>query len=235
MHDDAVRARFAATAPLVAEKTAREAEELTERLRSFVTLGGDERAVDAGTGAGALALALAPLVREVVGVDLVPELLEEARRLAADVPNVSFVEGDVTRLPFDSFSFDLGATMRTLHHVRRPELVMAELTRVTRPGGLVLVIDQVAPADPMTALELDRFERARDPSHTRLLPDGDVVALFEANNLVLRRNVVLREERPLDDYLDRAGCAGAERDRVRSMAPADPYTVEVGWYLGVRR
>ena len=235
MHDDVVRARFSATAPLAADKAARDAAELTERLRSFVTLSGDERAVDAGTGAGALALALAPLVREVVGIDLVPELLEEARRLAANLPNVSFAEGDVTRLPFESFSFDLGATMRTLHHVRRPELVVAELTRVTRPGGLVFVIDQVAPADPLAALELDRFERARDPSHTRLLPDGDMVALFEANNLVLRRNVVRREERPLDDYLDRAGCSGADRDRVRAMAPADPYTVEVGWYVGVRR
>lgn len=235
MHDDAVRARFAATAPLVAEKAAREAAELTERLRSFAPLTGTERAVDAGTGAGTLALALAPLVAEVVGVDLVPELLEEARRLAAAVPNATFVDGDATRLPFESFSFDLGATMRTLHHVRRPELVVAELTRVTRPGGWILVVDQVAPADPMVALELDRFEKARDPSHTRLLPDGDVVALFEANNLVLRRNVVRREERPLDAYLDRAGCAGSDRDRARSLAPDDPYTVDVGWYLGVRR
>jgi SAM-dependent methyltransferase len=235
MHDDVVRARFAATAPLVAEKTAREAKELTGRLRAFAAFTGDERAVDAGTGAGALALALAPLVREVVGVDLVPELLEEARRLAAGVPNLTFVEGDATQLPFEAFSFDLAATMRTLHHVRRPELVVAELVRVTRPGGMVLVIDQVAPADPLVALELDRFERARDSSHTRLLPDGDVVALFEANNLVLRRNVVRREERPLDEYLDHAGCAGAEREIARSLAPADPYAVEAGWYLAVRR
>ena len=235
MHDDVVRARFAATAPLVAEKAARDAAELTERLRSFAPLTGTERAVDAGTGAGTLALALAPLVAEVVGVDLVPELLEEARRLAAGVPNATFVDGDATRLPFESFSFDLGATMRTLHHVRRPELLVSELTRVTRPGGWILVVDQVAPADPMVALELDRFERARDPSHTRLLPDGDVVALFEANNLVLRRNVVRREERSLDEYLDHAGCAGPDRDRARSLAPADPYGVEVGWYLGVRR
>ena len=235
MHDDTVRARFAATAPLVAAKAAREADELREQLRAFVSLTGDERALDSGTGAGALALALAPLVREVVAVDLVPELLAEARALARDLPHVSFVEGDASALPFEPFVFDLAMTMRTLHHVRRPELVVAELTRVTRPGGWILVIDQIAPPDPLVALELDRFERARDPSHTRLLPDGDVVALFEANNLVLRRNEIRREHRPLDAYLDHAACSGADRERALALAPADPYPVEIGWYLGVRR
>jgi hypothetical protein len=39
------------------------------------------------------------------------------------------------------------------------------MARVTRPAGLVLVVDQIVPADPLEALELDRFERARDPTH----------------------------------------------------------------------
>ena len=46
-----------------------------------------------------------------------------------------------------------------LHHVPWPEVVLAEMTRATRPGGRLLVIDQLAPFDPLTAIELDRFER----------------------------------------------------------------------------
>jgi len=235
-HDDAVRARFAHTAHDVAEHSRAQVEEVREQLRTFLApLEGDERAVDVGTGAGTLALALAPLVREVVGVDLVPELLEEARR---DAPaNVMFVEGDAAKLPFDDFSFDLSCSRRTLHHVSRPELAVAELTRVTRPGGRIFVDDQIAPVDPLAAFELDRFERARDPSHRRTLPDGDFRDLFAANGLVLVRFEHHTHRRELGYYLNLAGCTGEEAQRVRSLSPGDPehYTAESAWYLCVKR
>lgn len=230
MHD-AVRRRFAGTAETVADETARRQADLAERVRRFVDPSGGERALDAGCGAGALALALAPHVREVVGVDVVPELLEQARRLAAGHDNVTFAEGDISALPFERAEFDLAGTMRTLHHVRRPELVVAELTRVTRLGGRILVVDQIAPADPLVAIELDRFERARDDTHTRLLPDVDMRHLFEANGLVLLRSEIVREERELERYFELAGCAGDARERARGLAPGDSYTVEIGWYL----
>src|SRR5437868_8953870 len=63
--------RFARTAERVAAKQDEEAAELAEKVRAFVLARGDERALDVGTGAGALALALAPIVGEVVGVDRV--------------------------------------------------------------------------------------------------------------------------------------------------------------------
>jgi SAM-dependent methyltransferase len=229
--EDPVRERFAATAEVQAAAAAGEAEALVVELERFADLRGDERALDAGTGPGTLALALARLVREVLAVDVVPEQLEQARRLAAGLTNVTFLEGDVRSLPFGPSEFDLAATLRTLHHVQRPELVVAELVRVTRPGGRVLVIDQIAPVDPLRAIEVDRFERARDPSHARLLPDVDLRSLFEANGLVLLRSRVAEEVRPLEPYLDRAGVAGEVREAVRSLAPADPYPVELGWYL----
>src|SRR5438876_6923365 len=143
-HEDAVRSRFAATAEGVAAHAREQVEQVRENLGPFLApLRGDERALDAGTGAGTLALALAPLVGEVIGVDLVPELLEAARR---DAPaNATFVEGDATALPYESFSFDLACSRRTLHHVNRPELALAELARVTKLGGRVLVDDQIAP------------------------------------------------------------------------------------------
>lgn len=228
---DDVRQRFAATATLVADHAARQVETVREQLRSFVVPRGDERAVDVGTGAGTLALALAPLVREVVGVDVVPELLERARQGAPE--NVTFVEGDATELPFESGSFDLACSRRTLHHVAHPERAVAELARVTAPGGHIFVDDQIAPVDPLAALELDRFERARDPSHTRTLPDIDFRQLFEANSLVLLRSNFQTHARKLDYYLDLAGCTGAARDLALRLSPGGPegYVAESARYL----
>jgi ubiquinone/menaquinone biosynthesis C-methylase UbiE len=216
------------------ERQEQAAEALAARVRDLVApTTGEERALDSGSGTGALAFALAPLVREVVGVDADEERIEAARELAPD--NVSFVVGDASALPFERASFDLAACARVLHHARRPELVVSELARVVRPGGRILLVDQIAPFDPLTALELDAFERARHPSHTRLLPDGDVRAMLEMNDLVVSRAEVHRERRPLEPYLDLAGTSGEARERARSLAPGGSYDAEVGWYLARKR
>ena len=232
---EALRARFAATASRVAEREEERRGDLSARVRQFVDLRGDERVLDAGTGTGAFAFAVAPHVAEVVGVDLVPELLAEARKRAHDFPNVNFVEGDVTSIPSDLGAFDLVASVRTLHHIRRPEVAVAELTRATRPGGRILVVDQLAPIDPLLALELDRFERARDPTHQRTLADADFRQLFEANSLRLTRFEVDTETRDLRRYLDLAGCEGDEREQALRLAPGeDSYRATIGWYLLVK-
>jgi ubiquinone/menaquinone biosynthesis C-methylase UbiE len=231
---DATRERFARTAERVAALQDARAAELEEKVVHFAAPGGDERVLDSGSGPGALAFALAPHVREVVALDLVPELLEQGRKRAERFPNVTFVEGDATKLPFDYGEFDLAGSLRTLHHIARPELAVAELARVTRPRGRVLVIDQIAPVDPLVAQELNRFERARDPSHTRALADIDLRHLFESNNLVLLRAEYEREPRDLDAYLDLAACEGDARERATNLAPPG-YTADLGWYLLEKR
>jgi len=233
MHD-ATRERFARTAERIAELQDARAASLEQDIVRFVAPSGDERALDSGTGSGALAFALASHVREVVGVDLVPELLEQARKRAERFPNVTFLEGDATKLPLDYATFDLAGTLRTLHHIARPELAVAELVRVTRVGGRLLVVDQIAPVDPLAAAELNRFERARDPSHTRALADVDLRGLFESNGLVLLRAEYEREPRDLDSYLDLAGCEGEARERAQTLAPPG-YAADLGWYLLEKR
>jgi ubiquinone/menaquinone biosynthesis C-methylase UbiE len=229
MHD-ATRERFARTAERVAALQDERAAELEEKVVRFLAPSGDERALDSGSGPGALAFALAPHVREVVAVDIVPELLEQGRKRAARFPNVTFVEGNATDLPFELGSFDLACSLRTLHHIARPELAMAQLARVTRPRGRLLVIDQIAPVDPLAALALNAFERARDPSHARALADIDLRHLFESNGLVLLRNEYELEPRDLDSYLDLAACEGDARERAQQLVPPG-YTAELGWYL----
>lgn len=211
-----------------AELQAQRAAGLAARLEALLTLRGDEHALDVGAGAGALAFALSPHVADVVAVELDEELAARAR---ADAPgNVQVVVGDGEHLPFDAAAFDLAGSLRVLHHTRRPELVVAELARVTRPGGTILVVDQLAPVDPLAAFELTRFEQARDPTTTRVLADTDLRSLFDANDLVLRREQVDHEPRDLEAYLDLAGCEGDERERARALAPVG-YEAVVGWYV----
>ena len=227
------------------------------RLRRLLEPRGDEQALDVGTGAGTFALALAPLVFEVVALDLVPELLEQARQVSetvSEVPSeatskVTFVLGDVARLPFEAERFDLVVTARTIHHVEWPDIAIAELTRVTRTRGRLLVVDQLASADPLEALAHNRLERLRDPAHVRVLSDQDFRLHFDANDLVLRRFEVDREDVELARFLDLAGCSGNDRAAVyaeveRLLAAGqnagialrrsgDGYalTLTIGWYL----
>jgi ubiquinone/menaquinone biosynthesis C-methylase UbiE len=225
---DAVRKRFGETAALVAACQDARAEETQARLARLLSPAGDERALDVGTGAGAFALALAPLVRDVVGVDIVSELLAEARKRAPE--NATFAEADATALPFAAASFDLVCTARTFHHVADPERVLEEMARVVRPRGTVLVVDHIAPDDPAAADAVNAFERARDPSTTRLFGDAELRRLFESHGLNLCEAEIESTERDLERYLDLAGCHGAARDQARALAPAEN-RAEYGWYV----
>lgn len=208
------------------------AEVLAARVANLLpVLDGTQRALDVGSGLGALAFALAPRVREVVAVERDPEQVE---RLQANAPpNVLAQVGDGEHLDLPSYSFDVAGTLVTLHHTPRPELLVAELVRVTRPGGTLLVVDQIASVDPLEAVALNAFERARDPSTTRVLSDQDLRGLFDSNGLVLRHEEFVRERRELESYLDLAGCEGPERDTARALAPSG-YEAEIGWYVLTR-
>ncbi|MGH3078901.1 MAG: class I SAM-dependent methyltransferase [Gaiellaceae bacterium] len=206
------------------------APDLAQRVRRLLgPFSGTEAVLDAGCGTGALAFALAPHVAEVVGVDTRVDYLDAA---SANAPgNVRFLEADVMALPFGYGEFDIAACHRVLHHVRRPELAVSELARVTRLGGRLFVADQLGSIDPLRSMEMDRFERLRDASHQRLLPDGDIRGYLDANDLVLLASEVTPERVDLERRLDLAGLPEEERVKIRGPARASPYEVEIGWYV----
>jgi SAM-dependent methyltransferase len=209
---------------------AERAPDLEQRLRRLLgPFSGTEAVIDAGCGTGALAFALAPHVAEVVGVDTREDYLEAGRASAPE--NVTFRTADVMSLPFGYAEFDLVCCHRVLHHVRRPELAVSELARVARPGGKVFVADQLGSIDPLVNLEQDRFERLRDGTHQRLLPEADIRGYLDANDLVLVSSEITREKVDLEERLTLAGLDQDERERIRGPAPASPYEIEVGWYV----
>ena len=125
-------------------------------------------------------------------------------------------------LPFGYAEFDLVCCHRVLHHVRRPELAVSELARVARSGDKIFIADQLGSVDPLLSLEMDRFERLRDATHQRLLPDADIRGYLDANDLVLLSSEVTREQVDLEERLELAGFDEEERIRIRGPAPAQP-------------
>jgi SAM-dependent methyltransferase len=206
------------------------APELAERVRRLLgPFRGTEVALDCGSGTGSLAFALAPHVGEVVALDWRADYIDAGRAAAPE--NVRFEEGDALALPFGYATFDIAGCVRLLHHVRRPELAVSELARVTRPGGRLLIADQLGSIDPLRSLEMDRFERLRDPNHQRLLPDADIHGFLDANDLVLVTHEVVHERVDLEERLELAEVPEEDRDRLRGLAPGAVYEIEVGWYV----
>ena len=96
------------------------------------------RLLDVGCGAGQLALIAARAGAQVTGCDISTNWLEKARARAAEEGiAVTFEEGDAESLPYQDGQFDAVVSLIGAMFAPRPELVVAELTRVCRPGGIV--------------------------------------------------------------------------------------------------
>ncbi len=98
---------------------------------------------DLGCGTGQVSAALAPFVERIVAVDASAAMLEAARSRLAALPNVELRQGELEALPIDDSSLDLGSLMLVLHHLPEPRKAVAELARVLRPGGRVIVVEML--------------------------------------------------------------------------------------------
>src|SRR3954452_8815946 len=118
----------------IASYYADQAEEFIARL----DLNPAMKVLDVACGTGNLALPAAKTGASVTGVDIAPNLVEQARQNAqAAGLNAKFDEGDAEALPYADASFDAVVTMFGAMFAPRPELVAAELKRVCRPGGFI--------------------------------------------------------------------------------------------------
>ena len=192
-----------------------------EYLRVFVAAGhfqpGD-RVLDVGTGSGIVAHAMAPLVSEVVGVDISPEMLELAR--ASQAANESFVEGDARSLNFPDGCFDKVTARMAFHHlVEGGERAMRECHRVLRPGGL-MVFSEAVPPDPSLG---DWFARMFALKEERLVFFADdLVALMEAGGFAVERAIShATPQVSIQNWLRNSGLPQGTQDRIVKMHLVD--------------
>lgn len=164
-----VQNQFGAVAANYATSTVHVGGPDLEAMLAALPLQGHERVLDAGCGAGHTALAFAPKVGSVIGVDLTLAMLAQARKLGREreLANVTFERADVERLPYPDASFDLVTSRYSAHHYPHPQAAIREFARVLQPGGTLLLVDVVAPDAAASDTFLNAIELLRDPSHVR--------------------------------------------------------------------
>jgi SAM-dependent methyltransferase len=108
-------------------------------LVKFARIGAGESVLDVGTGTGVVAITAARAGARVAGLDLTPELLDEARENAriARLDDIEWTEGDAEQLPYPDATFDVVLSQFGHMFAPRPDVVVAEMRRVLKPNGRI--------------------------------------------------------------------------------------------------
>lgn len=180
-----------------------------------------DRMLDVGCGTGRFAVTLAPLVANVVGIDLTVEMLKQAQQLQIDtnLSNIEWRQGDVANLPFADGEFNIVSSRAMLHHVVEPARVLAEMNRVCVRGGRIVAIDLTPSREKVAAV--DAIEILRDPSHAHALTNAKLRAI--GNELGLKEITVNQYEArmPLELVLRASFPEVGVLDRVRRLYRID--------------
>lgn len=158
-------------------------------LRDLLGIRPDDTLLDVACGPGFLALDLAPYLAKATGLDLTSGMLAQARKAQAerDIANVEWIEGDAANMPFPDACFSIVACSAAFHHFEEPRAVLAEMARVCRHDGRIVVSD-VTP-DSYKAAAYDRMERMRDPSHRHAHSLAELIDLGAGFGLAVTRTL----------------------------------------------
>lgn len=229
MPDDAkrsVRSQFARQAAWYTVSAVHRHSEGLEALLRLAAPAPRDRVLDVATGTGFTAFAVAPRCARVVALDMTEGMVREAQglRTTRDVRNVEFCLGDAEALPFRTASFDLVTCRQAAHHFPHITQALAEMARVTRPGGRVVLDDTCTPEDDKLAALMNEWEVRRDPSHVRNYPPSRLREMFADHGLRVTGAAPAHVHLQFDDWVRRAGVAAATaaalRDALLNASPA---------------
>ena len=215
-HKETIQKQFTKTAEAFATFAIRDTSEVLKEKVEFAKPLPSDAVLDVACGPGAFALAIAPRVHLVRGLDLTPEMLRRARAYQAEkqITNAAFLLGEAEHLPFPAGTFDLVSCQCSFHHLTKPRTVLQEMLRVATPAGRLVIIDPLAPESDAKFEIYNRIEQLRDPSHTATLRLTDFLRLFDEAGLEMLRQSLRRRPRSFDNWMLRGGHApGTKRYR----------------------
>lgn len=218
-HNQTIVAQFAQQAIPFAELPGH-----SQSMQMLIELSGvsaSDDVLDIACGPGLVACAFAPYARHVTGIDITPQMIEQAkaRQEEKQLRNLLWQVGDVLPLPFADARFSVVLTRYSFHHFLNPAAVLAEMLRVCRPGGKVMIADVVQPPEKTEAF--DQLEKLRDPSHAHALTFPEMAALVEASGLSNIKTARYKVEGELEKQLDASFPNPGDEDKIRALFRAD--------------
>jgi SAM-dependent methyltransferase len=173
-YEDAVQSSIAFAGRELEFFTSRKVDVLVDVVTRRLGPPSDLSILDVGCGTGVTDMLLSSRVGSLYGIDPASEAVSAAGRRGL---GARYCAADALQLPFAPASFDVAVAVCVFHHVaphQRPS-VMAELHRVVRPGGLVVVFEH-NPLNPATRVAVSRCEF---DIGVKLLRQGETRRLFE--------------------------------------------------------
>ena len=177
----------------------------------------DLEVLDVATGTGHTAFFFAQHEAHVFAVDINDEMLAVAQE-ESDRKSLScrFLKGFANDLPFDDAKFDLVTTRLAAHHFKAPGDFLAEAHRVLKPGGRVMLIDNVVPAGEAGAW-INEYEIKRDPTHAACLTSAQWLSLFESQGFADAQTRDYPKVLDYDQWMRRMSIEGKDADDLWSQ------------------
>ncbi len=219
-----IQGRFGAAAAAYATSAVHRGGPDLDAMLAAAPISGRERVLDVGCGAGHTTLAFAPRVASVVAFDLTPEMLAQARALAAErgFENICFEQGHAGSLPFPDASFDVVTSRLAAHHFSDPAAMVREAARVLAPEGALLLVDTIAAEDAALDTFVNAFELLRDPSHVRDHRVSEWEAMFRAAGLAPETLGHFDIELEFEPWVARIGTSREAQTGIRAVFDAAP-------------
>ena len=195
------------------------------KLLALVRIAGttaEHRVLDVACGPGFLTMEFAGECRSARGVDATEAFVLGARREASErgLSNIEFEVGIADDLELADDSFDVVSCRAAFHHFVDPGKVLAEMHRVARPGGTLLVADMLGSEDAETNAYRDRIETLCDPTHVRSIPESEFDTLFRERKLEVALRPHTRIDYDVESWLAHGGPSASDAEEIRRLLTA---------------
>jgi ubiquinone/menaquinone biosynthesis C-methylase UbiE len=201
---------------------------ILDHIIGLISPNKDAIALDVGCGGGHMTAALAAVVREIVAIDITPEMLVQTSLLTGErrLKNVELCLADADNLPFHSDVFDIVSCRIVLHHILDVGRAIAEMARVLEKNGSLFIQDILGFDDLESRDYMDGIEKLRDPSHLRNCNMVEWKGFLDACGLKVIHFEVVPRVYQLKEWTSRSGTSIDKIDEIKMKLGNMPREIE---------